>query len=467
MPILSSMIKEEWRMHSSIFGSSMFALFPVLLAAFSFFISLFLPLFSIIIPAGEMALLAHYMFLLLGLSVGAFGLFGREIMNRRFGHASLIAYSSRSLPVSERFLFLNFLAKDVIYYFFLWILPPVAGFGLASLFISASPGISLLLLLTSALSFLIGLSASFFLSTIYAHSRKLLISILVAAAAAGLLAANYFSIGLPEMLPPLSFFTAPSFSMLALSLLLIIIPSSLSLLFLKVDYPESKRLFRNSLDNISNSLNFISSPLLVSKDFLDLDRSEGGMGKIIFSFLFPLAIVWLLLSVLLRIMPAINPLLLFSIFLGIISSSIYNWLTEFDLASSYSFLPVRISDVIKGKIGSYAAINAISIVILSLAATGTNDFSYFLPALISFLSVSSYALSITVYLAGLYPNVLLYNAKIFLGYTFLILPVLLTMIFSALLNPFYLLFSAALLPVSYFIIKRSYAKWDNWEEPGF
>ena len=100
--IFKSMMKEEWRMHSSLFGHSGFALFPVFIFLFTFFVSLVLPVFREIVSDAGIALGMHYFFLLVGGMVGAFGLLGREFMNRRFGQASLIAYSSRTLPVSER-----------------------------------------------------------------------------------------------------------------------------------------------------------------------------------------------------------------------------------------------------------------------------------------------------------------------------------------------------------------------------
>jgi len=465
--ILKNMIKEEWRIHSSLFGSFMFALFPIMIAVIAFIGSLFLPIFQFILPVKQILLFVHYLFVLFGLSIGSFGLFGREVMNRRFGQASMIAYSSRSLPVSERKIFFNFFIKDIIYYFILWILPFVVGLALASPFLSLSLIYSISLLLTLTLSFLIGLSIAFFLSTIYAHSSKLLIGILVLFAILGLFTASYLSIDLLMLLPSLSFFFMPSLSQLVLSLLLIITPSTLSLIFLKIDYPKKERKFKNSLVFLSKTLKFGKYSNFISKDFLDLNRSEGGLGKIIFSLLFPIAVVWLLLALFLKFVPIINVLVIFSMFLGVISSSIYNWLTQYDLFTSYSFLPVKVSDVMKSKTISYILINLIPLVILILVALGTNQSIYFLPALFSFLTLSSYTLSITILLTGLHPNILLYNAKIFLEYLFSIIPILLILIFLSLLNPFFLILSPILILLSFHFIKKSYIKWDKWEQPSF
>jgi len=163
--IFKSMLKEEWRMHSNLFGNNGFSLFPVFIFLFTFFVSLVLPIFREIFTYAQIALGMHYLFLLLGGMVGAFGLIGREFMNRRFGQASLITYSSRTLPVSERLIFTNFLVKDIVYYFVLYVLPFIAGFSLAVALIPAGnfhlPVTLFLLLLTLSLSFMIGLSLVF------------------------------------------------------------------------------------------------------------------------------------------------------------------------------------------------------------------------------------------------------------------------------------------------------------------
>lgn len=94
-------------------------------------------------------------------------------MNRRFGHASLIAFSSRTLPLSEKFILLNFFIKDIIYYFILWILPFVTGVYIA--FAIKSIYINFFVLLTSIFCYFYCLSFSFFLSTIYVYSKRLVL----------------------------------------------------------------------------------------------------------------------------------------------------------------------------------------------------------------------------------------------------------------------------------------------------
>ncbi|MCX6818247.1 MAG: hypothetical protein NTU57_05320 [Candidatus Aenigmarchaeota archaeon] len=464
--LLKSMMKEEWRSHSTMFGSMMFALFPVMIAIFSFAGSLFLPLFTTILAADKIALLAHYTFVIFGLSVGAFGLSGREIINRRFGQASLIAYSSKSLPVSERKIFMNFCVKDVIYYFTFWILPFMAGLAFALPFMTVSLDY-LLVFSTLSLSFFIGLSAMFLLSTLYAHSSRILFGLLAIIGVPLIFLGLYFGVDLPSSLPSFSFFVSRSWEDLAFALFLIVVPSAVSLAFPKMDYPEKKRMYRNSLAGLSKKLDLLGNSHFISKDIIDMQRSEGGLGKILFAFIFPVAFIWVLLFVFLKFVPIADFLLVFSILLGVLASSIYEWLTEFDIFTSYVFLPVKVSTLMKSKIKGYAIINIVPLSILFLTAIWLNQLQDLVIAMAAFLSVSSFTLSIKIYLTGLYPNILLYSAKIFVMFLFAASPVLLPMIILSIINPLYLLASPVLMLLSFYIIKKGFAKWDKTESVYF
>jgi len=455
------MMKEEWRIHTTIFGNLGFALFPVMLTAFACMGSFMLPLFLEVMPAGDIALLIHTLFLLLGVMIGSFGLMGREVMNRRFGQASLLAYSSRTLPVSEREIFVTFLAKDVVYYTVLWILPAVLGFALAAPFLGISLKYPLTLLLTLPLSFLIGLSVIFFLSTVYVRSRTFAIVLSAGMAAAALI--TYFVSGTAFfwLFPPYSLFIAPSAGALAVSLLLIAVPSTVSVFYLKIEYPERTKRFANSLDPLIERLRAIPQPHFIAKDALDLMRSEGGLGKILFSFLLPLLLIWMLLSLLLRFIPGISPLLVFSILLGVLSSTIYNWLTEFDSLSAYAFLPVEVAAVQRSKLNSYAILHIIPVSVLLLAGAG--DPGLLAYGFVVFLSVSAYVLAVTVYLTGLFPNIMLYDARTFFWYLFAISPVLLSLIFASAMYPASVLASVLLIPIAWYLLKRSGERWTAWE----
>jgi hypothetical protein len=462
-----AMLKEEWRIHSSMFGNVGFALFPVMLLVFSALGSLALPLFLTLIPGGQVALFTHGFFVLLGVMVGSFGILGREFMNRRFGQASLVAYSSRSLPVSERRIFFTFVVKDAVYYFFLWVLPFVAGFALASPVLGVNLRVAATLLLTLPLAFLTGLSGAFFLSTVYAHSVKLLVVIFVAAGAGFLLIPSLSGVGPAALVPAYVLFSSPSAEALLVTLAAILIPSVVSVVFVRFDYPDRTKRFDDAFTPLARALGNSAHAPFVAKDALDLLRSEGGVGKIIFSFLLPLCLIWIFLSVLIRFIPGIDATVVFAVLLGVISSTTYNWLTEFDTFSAYTFLPVEVGSVLRSKVRSYAFINLVSVGVLGCVVAGTGAWETALPALAAFLSVSAYALAVTIFLTGLHPNVLLYHSKTFFLYLAAISPVLLGLIFLSVLNPACTLGSVVLLPVAWILFEKSVGRWNAWDMPQY
>jgi hypothetical protein len=468
--IFKYMIKEEWRMHSNIFGSIGFAIFPFFIFLFTFFISLSLPVFREIFTDAQIALGMHYFFLLVGGMIGAFGLMGREFMNRRFGQASLIAYSSRTLPVSQRIIFANFLIKDIIYYFILYLLPFIAGFALAVELVPAGnfsfSGSLLLLLLTLSLSFMIGLSLIFFLSTVYAHSGKLFMSGLLVLTFFSLFVSGNLDFKVLYSLPSLSFFLVPSESQILLSLLLVIVPSTLSLIFPKVDFPQARKNFPNTFSKICRHLGSYKYAAFVAKDFLDLKRSEGGLGKIIFSFFLPLVLIWMLLSVLKEVIPVLNIFALFSLILGVLSSSMYNWLTEYDIFASYVFFPLKVSDMIKSKINTYLFLNLIPLAILTLLALKEEP-AALLSSMLLFISISFYMVSILVYLTGLSPSINLYNGKIFAIYAFSVIPLLLINIILSISGNYYVLVDLLLIHLAFYVLGKGFKKWDQLESSLF
>ena len=468
--IFKSMLKEEWRMHSNFFGNMGFSLFPVFIFLFTFLVSLILPIFREIFTYTQIALGMHYLFLLLGGMVGAFGLIGREFMNRRFGQASLIAYSSRTLPVSERLIFANFLVKDIVYYFVFYILPFIVGFALAAAFVPVggfhSSVTLLILLLTLSLSFMIGLSRVFFLSTIYAYSGKLLISGLLASFIFLLFISGNLDSNSFYSLPSLSFFLLPSKNQFLLSSVLIIVPSVLSLLFLKVDFPQAKKSFPNSFSKLCREFGSYRYAAFVAKDLLDLKRSEGGFGKLIFSFLLPAILIWMLLSALGTVLPALNTLILFSLVLGVLSSSMYNWLTEYDIFASYAFFPLKVSDMIRSKLNSYLFLNLVPLLLL-VPLTFTKDPEVLLPALLLFISISLYMVSILIYLTGLSPSINLYNGRTFALYTLSVMPLLMVNIILSMFGFFYVFVNLLLLPLAFYLLGKSFRKWDGIESPRF
>ena len=465
--MLRLLMKEEWRTHSSVFGGAMFSLFPVVIALFTFGFSLFIPMFETIITLETMYLGINYLGLLFGFTVGSFALLGREVMNRRFGHTSTIAYSSRTLPVSEKRIFFNVVLNDIIFYSVLYIIPFFTALSAASFFTGAMPVFQPFLIASVFLSFLMGLSASFFLSTVYVRSPKAFSFFMLAVFGALVAGGFAFSSGMLMMLPSFSFFVWQDIPSLAYSGILIIVPFSLSVAFAKIEFSEKVRHVRGRLLNLTGMLGRVfSDPVFVAKDMLDLSRSEGGIGKVFFSLIFPLVLIWAMLFIFSGLFAlSDNALfLIFSVLVGALSSTMYNWLTEFDDFSSYSFLPMKASHVMAGKLKGYALLNISSLaVVIAASFLGNALFSLHFGLLV-FFSLSAYTVSVTILLAGLKPNIVIYSAKTFSLYTLMISPVMILCIMVSMAAPVWLIaVPVALLPVSALILKKSFSKWDSEE----
>jgi hypothetical protein len=462
-----NMMKEEWRVHSTMFGSLSFALFPVMIFGIAFMGSFLLPLFRAAVPAGYLAIIIHAIFLLLGIMVGGFGLLGREVMNRRFGQASLLSYSARSLPISEKEIFCTFVVKDTVYYLVLWVLPFVAGFAIASPFIAVPLSLPLLLFLTLTLSFLTGLALIFFLSTVYSRSKQAfaVLFFFMLFSFAGLYLFTGFNAG--ALFPPLQLLYAFSYSTLLVALAVVIIPSAIAVALFTSEYTDTTKRFKNALIPLTKKLSFFPYPPLAAKDLLDLSRSGSFIGQTLFSFLIPLGLLWFLLSLLARFIPLSAVLLLFAILTGVIASTMYTWLTMFDTFSSYTCLPVGVPALLESKICSFSVLQVIPALFITVVTIASGGIAYLVPAFVLCLSVSFYALAVTIWLTGLSPSVLVYDAKVLLVYLGSVGIVLVALIALAFVNPYYATGALLLLLPAWLLVRAGFTKWEIRDQPMF
>ncbi len=462
-----AMVKEEWRLHSTIFGNLSFALFPVLIFWIALMGTFLLPLFREALPAGNLSVIIHSTFLMLGFMVGAFGLLGTEVMNRRFGQASLLSYSARSLPISERTIFTTFVIKDTVYYFFLWVFPFGLGFAVASPFIGLPPLVPALLLLTLTLAFLYGLCVIFFLSAVYSRSRKALALLLVILASGGGVIILFTGINPARFFPPLMLFTDFSWGMLGISCMVILLLFVASLLLFSPDVAGTSKHYQNHLSSLARRLSFFPTPPLTAKDLIDLSRSGSLVGQTLFSFLIPLIVIWFFLSVLEGYFPPHGLLLMFACVTGVIASTMYTWLTMFDTFGAYACLPVSVRTLLVSKITSFSVLQLVPAVFIAATALLSGEGLYLFPALLLCLSISFFSLGVTVWLTGLSPNVLVYDVKVMVIYLLLSGLVVTLMAGLAFADPLYSFAGLLLLLPAWGFIQKGLIRWDSREQPGF
>jgi hypothetical protein len=465
--LFTSMMKEEWRVHSTMFGSLSFALFPVLIFGIALMGSFLLPLMRTTLPAGNLTMIVHANYLMLGIMVGAFGLLGNEVMNRRFGQASFLSYSARSLPLSDRFIFTNFVVKDTIYYFFLWVFPFGFGYILASPFTGVLIADALFLLLTLTLSFLFGLCGVFFLSTVYAWSKPVLLLLLLVlgagigglSALAGLNPALFF--------PPLLLNSAFSWTNLLLSCAVLAALFGISLLLFNPESVGSEKKYKNSFTPLMERFGFLPNPPLAAKDIIDLYRSGSMVGQTIFSFILPLGVIWFFLSLMDRFFPPHGLLFLFAITTGVIASTMYTWVTMFDTFGPYACLPVTVSTLIASKLTTFSILQLIPAAFIAVVAVLSGEAAVLVPAVVLGISVSFYAVSVMAWLCGLSPNELVYDVKVLFVYLVLVGIVITLFTSVAFANPSYALSAVTLAVPAWWFVEKAKIRWDAVDPAGF
>src|SRR3989442_13066126 len=149
----------------------MFVSFPFISTMFSLSIAVTSERLFAYPPLPDAILLLHVSVFLYGLSVGAFGFLGRQYLERTTGTRNYLVAMPGILPMRFRRTFLGMFVRDAIFYMVLLLVPATIGLVLSvpvTHFRLTSIGV---LFGTALLSFLLGMSLSFSVSTLYMRSR--------------------------------------------------------------------------------------------------------------------------------------------------------------------------------------------------------------------------------------------------------------------------------------------------------
>ncbi|MGC1120037.1 MAG: hypothetical protein WBA22_02995 [Candidatus Methanofastidiosia archaeon] len=411
--LLSLNLKEEWRMLTSYFSSrNLFFAFPAVLVVIGFAMGQLLPLFRKAFEMSELVVAFHLLMGVYGLFVGAFGFFADEVAQTWFRDAHLLIHMHKILPISFRKLLTWFYTKDIVYYLLLTIIPLFLG-----LFLSFSVSLSVVARLfgSSLLSFLVGVSVSFLVSSLYVRSRLSLIGILV-------VVVLIVGTGSVEDFPPLVSFVSGDWGAAFLSAGIFVTLSVLSLAI-------TKPVYRTRTKSFSKTSLFHRMDPVLAKEIIDVRRS-GTWQIIATSYLFPLIFMYGIFYFSGRLFQfRIDiPLVFYAGFIGYLSTLVYSWLNNIDPPSSLCTFPITTSAVIKRKITLFLLFS-FSVAMVYLVILGyILDTLYLVPLSIVIMgSTSFYVAAVTAWLCGLYPNTRLFDGAVLFRYLGLILPVLLVM----------------------------------------
>ncbi|MFQ6106057.1 MAG: hypothetical protein ACE5QF_00495 [Thermoplasmata archaeon] len=431
MRLTTLFLREEFRMHTYYTNKKMFLSFPVIVCLFTFGIGLTSDRILADTPIEQMILLLHTSVFLYGLSVGAFGFMGREYIERRHGRRKYLVASPLTLPISFRRTFFGMYIRDVIFYILLLLLPATLGLLLSIPFTHFRWTSIVLLFLAALVSFMVGISLSFFVSTVYIRSKTAFVGIIgvilgffVAQVSLNAFPLTFLLPGLAmqHSLPPFSYAMTNEliFSTLGgIALILLFIAGAYALIPMRFQ-PLKPKSRERDLPQAFEKLSFARRYRgLLAKELVDLKRS-GTVTKMLFSFVTPLLFLsftaWFVKTGL--AVPVGFNTVFYGAMVGFFGVILYSWLNNVDIMDYFETLPVSPTDVIKTKIITFLILTSwISLIFLLAISFLNNDLSLLWLAVPVMFVVSIYMVVMTAYLTGLRTNTFLFDANILVKFT--------------------------------------------------
>ncbi len=406
------LLREEWRLHTRLFGGWRFVLFPVMVAGLA--------------GLGGLALLAndtatttivagvHVLALGFGLYSGTAGFVGSDMLENVFGDLSLVLASSTTLPIGRRHLLGLFLVKDALFYALVFVLPMAIGVGPL---IGPTAGVPIAVVtLWLSLSLVFGLGMAITVALIAVRTRGMppwvIAGAIVLPIVAVVWAGQYGTV--TAIVVPLG--STAIAGGLAVTTVLV---AAGSLAVYDPTYGRPARTATDRFAQTSDRVPFGDDPL-VTKTLLDLARSSGGVWKPVVSAGILTALVAALVGVvdsITGIEPA--PGIFFGGVLGLAAFTTYNWLTQFDSVESYLAYPVSVADVFRAKRAAFVLVGTPAVTVPYFAAVVWFE-TTLLDAVVGAILLAGYALyyyGLTVYIAGFDPNEFLFDAVRFSLFT--------------------------------------------------
>jgi hypothetical protein len=437
LKIMRFMFKEDFRMQAAMIGRLQFFLFPIFIVFCAFVISISSSVLLENMSFSRIYFLLHIIIFIYGLSVGGFALFGEQIAEERFGGINILLKTPILQPVGFRGILLVFYIKDVILYFLLSIIPIIAGIGLSIPFTAFKITSILFLFLTISLSFMLGISFSFFLSTLYVRLRALFGIIMIAFLSLFIAGPILGWADIDILIPSLMFQYTGNLLYLGMALLLILFFSFFAVAFLKIQPNRKSERYDANIIKTKDKFGFMGAhSKYIAKEWLDLRRS-GHLFPVLTVYIGPLVFLamafWFLRAVL--SIPISFNVVFYAAMMGLFSVTIFSWLNIND-SEFYQVLPVTVSRMIKVKLKLFAliafTISPVFLIILSLFFMELH--LLWLAIIVAFIT-TSYVVVATAYLTGLRTNTYLFDATILGRFAVMIMPPLIIIIISSLAMP--------------------------------
>lgn len=416
--LIPLMLKEEFRFHASHSNKHIFLSFPVIVCLFSLATALSSSRIFEEVSQNNFLKMVHISIFLYGMSVGAFAFMGTQIVERRFGRRNFLVAMPMFLPLTFKKTFLGLYIRDVIFYVALLIFPLILGLVLsvpATNFSLVSIGYLFVAIL---LSFLLGMSFSFFMSAVYIRFIKLFIGLLCVIVL-GLVgyALGYYEIEL--FIPTIQFqFTREPLYFVESLVLTFLLPFVATML-IPEKHETAEGRFQNAITDYETKFSFFKQySILLAKEFIDLKRSRT-YAKIFFSFITPLIFLGFT-SFLIRFgfnVPVSFNTIFYAAMVGFFGVLIYSWLNNVDVADYFETLPVTVPQLIKTRLIIFFILTLwISTIFVVGIGIINGDLSMLWLAIIVMFITSMYMVITIAYLTGLRTNTSLFVPDILLKF---------------------------------------------------
>jgi len=467
--LFDAMVREEYRLHSQLFGGGRFAAFPLLITLLAAGIATLLSATGSSLESITLGM--HGLAFLFGLHTGTVAFVGRDAIDNLLGEVTMVVFSARTLPVSRERLLALFIVKDIGFYALFFLAPLTLGLVPARLVSSETValgsiiGDSTLLWTTLIGMFVLGIGLT--IASIGLSSRgvpKLLIGIALGGLAlvasttnVELLAYTPYGVFLDQTLPRIAGAVAGVLGLFGLGVGTF-----------RVTDDGDSRTVESALRPLES---LVGSPV-AAKTILDVRRSSGGVGKLLFSsgvlFVVTAGLIDLVETIT-TVQPSVE--LSFGAVLGLSGFTTYNWLTQADDVESYTIQPLTVGDVFRAKFRVFLGLGPLAGLVyyaIALAWQGARP----LPAVVGgllLIGVACYIFGVTVLLSGLSPNEFLFDTVLFAGFgVAMVVPLVPILIVGFVLAPVSTpllgaLAVAALLltAIGFWLYRRALPKWER------
>ncbi len=430
MKLVRLMLIEERRLNATMIGHAQFLMFPFMILFMSFVIGMASERMLQSISMANVYLVLHSIMLVYGLGVGGFALFGQHMAERRLGEVSMLLETPRIHPVTFKEVFLAFYVKDTIYYVLYSIIPLIGGIALTIPFTGFKIASVAFLLLTITLSFLIGISFSFLLSSIYVRWKMVfagLVLSLIALVSIGYVTRIFDFTGL---VPSIMLQRTHDPVYLVAGAILVLAFSFVAINSLRITFGKSSERYGEEIIPMAKKFSFAKDySTLMAKDWIDLVRS-GTLGPVVSAYVGPLVFLavlfWFLGTVL--TFPLHFNIIFFGAMIGFFGVSVYGWLNLLDAPAFMDVLPVSVSSMIRTKLRLFTLLAGISSTAFLIGLSVLQSEIEMLGiGLIVAYTTTFFTVTSTAYLTGLRTNSYLFDPKVLAKFAAVVVPPLIAL----------------------------------------